>query len=303
MRIVIIGSVAGGTSAAAKARRNSEEHDIVIYDMDADISYSGCGIPYYIGEDYITRDDLTPRDASWFKTRFNIDIFTAHRVNEINFDSKTLSVVNLMTGENFIDRYDRLIIATGAEPVLPLIPGINEGNVFPVRSVENADKIKSFINDNKPGRAIIIGGGFIGLEMAENLSMLGIFVTIVEASSHVMPSMDSDMTVYIEKHLRENGVVLYTGETVKEISGHGRSIITSGGRMIETDMIIVAAGVRPNTGLVKNKGRDHRKRENGDKCSRCLCRRRLLRGKIDRDRRIYIQAAWFNRQQNGTYCR
>lgn len=199
MRIVIIGSVAGGTSAAAKARRNSEEHEIVIYDMDRDISYSGCGLPYFLGEDYISRDDLVPRNSAWFKKRFNIDILTEHMVKEINFYNKTLFIENLADGENFTDRYDRLIIATGASPVIPGIPGIDAGNVFFVRNVSSAERIKNFIAAETPHKALIIGGGFIGLEMAENLANRGLEITLVEASEHVMPSMDSNMAVHCNK--------------------------------------------------------------------------------------------------------
>jgi len=253
MRIVIIGSVAGGTSAAAKARRNSEEHEIVIYDMDRDISYSGCGLPYYIGEDYISRDDLTPRNSAWFKNRFNIDIFTEHQVIDIDINRKTLTVKNIQTGNIFSDRYDKLIMATGAESFIPQIPGIENCNVFPVRNVRNADKIKNFISDTKPERALVIGGGFIGLEMAENLTQLGIKITLIEIADHVMPSMDRDITVYIEDHLTLKDVELITGDTVVEISQDGGSVFTKSGKVIGTDMIIVAAGVKPNTGLVKGK--------------------------------------------------
>lgn len=254
MRIVIIGSVAGGTSAAAKARRNSEDNEIVIYDMDNDISYAGCGLPYYIGEDYITRDDLTPRTPEWFRKRFNIDIFTKHQVTDIDVKNKTVTVKNLLTGENFTDRYDKLVIATGALPVIPDVPGITGSNVFPVRNVRSADDVKRYIADFKPGKAVIIGGGFIGLEMAESLHHLGISVAVVEASEHVMPSMDSDMTVYIEEHLKLKGVELIKGETVRGIGDNGKSVVTRSGKIIEADIIIVAAGVRPNIELVKDKG-------------------------------------------------
>lgn len=254
MRIVIIGSVAGGTSAAAKARRNSEEPEIVIYDMDKDISYSGCGLPYYIGEDYISRDDLTPRNAAWFKKRFNIDIFTEHKVMEIDFNNKTLQVQNLVSGETFTDRYDRLVIAAGAVSAIPPIPGIGSANVFPVRSVRSADAIKKFIAENKPRNAVIIGCGFIGLEMAENLHIQGMKVTMFESAPHVMPSMDRDMSLYIEEHLREKGVALFTSAMVKEITDNGRTVITADGKQIEADIIITAAGIKPNIELVKNSG-------------------------------------------------
>ncbi len=254
MRIVIIGSVAGGTSAAAKARRNSEEHEIVIYDKDKDISYSGCGLPYYIGEDYITREDLTPRNSAWFKKRFDIDIFTSHEVTSVDVKKKTLTVKNLATGEIFNDKFDKLVIAAGAQSFIPAITGIDSANVFPVRNVADADSIKKFIAEKDPRRALIIGGGFIGLEMAENLHLQGLSVTLVESADHVMPSMDRDMTVYVEDHLRQNGVSLYTGETVNEISDHGKTVTTGSGKVIETDLIIVAAGVKPNTVLFRDMG-------------------------------------------------
>ena len=254
MRIVIIGSVAGGTSAAAKARRNSEEHEIVIYDMDSDISYAGCGLPYYIGEDYITRDDLIPRNSAWFKKRFNIDIFTGHAVTDVDPGSKTLTVKNFQTGEIFSDKYDKLVIAAGAESFIPAIPGIKNSNVFSVRNVRNADSIKKYIMEKNPAQAVIIGGGFIGLEMAENLSLRKMSVTLIEAAGHLMPSMDKDMAVYIEEHLKSKGVKLITGDSVKEIRENGTSVITEKGRVIETGLIIIATGVKPRTELFKNKG-------------------------------------------------
>lgn len=253
MRIVIIGSVAGGTSAAAKARRNSEENEIVIYEMDNDISYSGCGIPYYVGEDYITREDLTPRNPDWFKKRFNIDIFTRHRVIDIDVENRLLTIQNINLNETFTDRYDKLVLATGAKPYIPDIPGIKNSNVFSVRNITGADNIKNFVAENKPVKALIIGGGFIGLEMAENLSHLGISVTLVEMSGHVMPSMDKDMSVYIDNHLIDKGVNLITDETVTEIIDNGKLVCTNSGKQIETDMIIIAAGVKPDIDLVKNK--------------------------------------------------
>ena len=254
MRIVIIGSVAGGTSAASKARRNSESNEIVIYDMDSDISYSGCGTPYFIGEDYITREDLVPRNSLWFKKRFNIDIFTGHRVESVDVISKTLAVTNLITGGTFSDSYDKLVIATGAKSFIPSIPGIGNSNVFTLRNIQSSEKIKKFISDNKPQRALIIGGGFIGLEMCENLSRHGMSVTLIEEKQHVMPSMDSDMAAYIEEHIRRHGVELITSDSVARINDEGMSVVTGTGSLIKTDLIIVAAGVRPDTELLKDKG-------------------------------------------------
>ncbi|HPP94294.1 MAG TPA: FAD-dependent oxidoreductase [Spirochaetota bacterium] len=254
MRVLIIGSVAGGTSAAAKMRRNSEELEIVIYDMDKDISYSGCGIPYFVGEDYISREDLTPRNSQWFKKRFNIDIFTEHKVTDIDFEKKVISVINLKTGEAFTDSYDKLVIAVGANPSIPNIEGIDSANVFPVRNVQSGERIKIFIKEKNPKSAVIIGAGFIGLEMAENLKSRGLDVTLIESAPHVMPSMDYEMALYIQDHLLKNGIKLYTSEKVESITENGRYVNTLSGSKIATDMIVVATGVKPATDIVKNKG-------------------------------------------------
>jgi NADPH-dependent 2,4-dienoyl-CoA reductase/sulfur reductase-like enzyme/rhodanese-related sulfurtransferase len=254
MRVLIIGSVAGGTSAAAKMRRNSEDLEIVLYDMDKDISYSGCGIPYFVGEDYISREDLTPRNSQWFKKRFNIDIFTEHKVTDIDFEKKLISVINLKTGEAFTDSYDKLVIAVGANPSIPNIEGIDSANVFPVRNVQSGERIKIFIKEKNPKSAVIIGAGFIGLEMAENLKSRGLDVTLIESAPHVMPSMDYEMALYIQDHLLKNGVKLYTSEKVESITENGRYVNTLSGSKIATDMIVVATGVKPATDIVKNKG-------------------------------------------------
>ena len=254
MRVLVIGSVAGGTSAAAKMRRNSEDLEIVIYDMDKDISYSGCGIPYFVGEDYISREDLTPRNSQWFKKRFNIDIFTEHKVTDIDFEKKVISVINLKTGEAFTDSYDKLVIAVGANPSIPNIEGIDSANVFPVRNVQSGERIKNFIKEKNPKSAVIIGAGFIGLEMAENLKSRGLDVTLIESAPHVMPSMDYEMALYIQDHLLKNGIKLYTSEKVESITENGRYVNTLSGSKIATDMIVVATGVKPATDIVKNKG-------------------------------------------------
>jgi len=254
MRVLVIGSVAGGTSAAAKMRRNSEDLEIVIYDMDKDISYSGCGIPYFVGEDYISREDLTPRNSQWFKKRFNIDIFTEHKVTDIDFEKKVISVINLKTGEAFTDSYDKLVIAVGANPSIPNIEGIDSANVFPVRNVQSGERIKIFIKEKNPKSAVIIGAGFIGLEMAENLKSRGLDVTLIESAPHVMPSMDYEMALYIQDHLLKNGIKLYTSEKVESITENGRYVNTLSGSKIATDMIVVATGVKPATDIVKNKG-------------------------------------------------
>ncbi len=254
MKIVIIGSVAGGTSVAAKARRNDGEAEIKIYDMDSDISYSGCGLPYYIGEDYIERGNLTPRDPKWFKKRFDIDIFTGHQVTKIDKNRKEIEVKNLDTGEAFIDTYDKLVLATGATPIKPNIPGIDSENIFYLRNVRSADSIVNFIHTKSPKKAVVVGAGYIGLELLENLTYLGIEVTLIEKSESVMSKLDKDMSVYLENYLEKKGIKLFLGEAVEKISNNGKSVETSSGKALETDMIVFCIGVTPNTVLAKEIG-------------------------------------------------
>lgn len=167
MKVVIIGAVAGGTSAAAKIRRNDENAEIKIFDMDYDISYSGCGLPYYIGEEIVDRDDLTPRNAEFFKKKYNVDVFRRHEVLKINTEDKVLTIKNLDTNNVFNESYDKLVIATGAKPIVSNIPGVEKSNVFYLRNVKQADKIKEYIMKNKPKSVVIVGTGFIGLEIRD----------------------------------------------------------------------------------------------------------------------------------------
>ena len=193
MRLVIIGAVAAGTSAAAKARRNDEDAQIVIYDKDNFISYSGCGMPYFIGGEVEVADELTPRDPAFFKSKYNVDVFILHEVLSINANEKTMQIKNHSTGEEFEDSYDKLVIATGARAILPPIKGADNKNAFTLRNIGDMKKIKSYINEFLPKTAVIIGTGFVGLEVCENLKKLGINVTLVERLHQVTPGLDPDM--------------------------------------------------------------------------------------------------------------
>lgn len=256
MKIVIIGAVAAGTSAAAKARRNDENAEIKIFDMDYDISYSACGLPYYIGTDIESREQLVPRDSKFFKTKYNVDIYTRHQVLNINVNSKFLTVQNLDTQEIFNETYDKLVIATGAKPIVPNIEGITKPNVFFLRNVRNADSIRGFIIDRNPKSAVVVGSGFIGLEMVENLKSRGIDVTVVEMADHLMNPLDKDMAVYLEEYLKENGVNIILNDSVIRLEGNSsvNKVVLQSGRTIETDFVIVAVGVRPNVELAKKAG-------------------------------------------------
>lgn len=252
MRIVIIGAVAAGTSAAAKARRNSEDADIVVYEKDSDISYSGCGMPYFIGGLVGSADDLIPRDPAFFKSKYNVDILIRHEVLAIEPDKKRITVKNLETGETFADSYDKLVIATGASAVVPPIKGADKPHVFTLRNVRDVRKIKAYLDDKHPRSAAVIGTGFIGLEMCENLKEIGVGVTLLEKLPQVTPALDADMAVYVEEHLRKNGVTVHTGVTVREITERG--VVLADGREIGVDMALIAAGVRPDTALAAAAG-------------------------------------------------
>lgn len=258
MKISIIGAVAAGTSAAAKARRNSEDAEIKIYEMDGDISYSACGLPYYIGGEVEKLDKLVPRNPEFFKSKYNVEVLTGHKVIDINSDRKIIEVKNLATNEVFTENYDKLIISTGAIPIVPSIQGINKKNVFMLRNVKSAQLIKTFINETSPKRALVIGSGFIGLEMVENLKSIGIEVTVVEMEDHLMKPLDNDISIYIKDILTQKGVKVYLDEAVKELVGgeYANKAILKSGTALDTELIIVAAGIRPNVELASKAGID-----------------------------------------------
>ncbi len=247
MRIVIIGAVAAGTSVAAKARRNSEDAEIVIYEKDSDISYSVCGLPYYIGTD-IERAKLTPRDPAWFKKRYNIDIKNRYEVVDVDIKKKTVTVHDIAGDRVFSDSYDRLVFCTGARPVIPGIPGTDLEFVFTLRNVRDADRIKDFISKKKVSTALVAGSGFIGLEMAEALAGTGIEVSVIEKASSILPAMDGDMSVYIEEYLRGRGIMTFKDDYITSIEKTGLCR-TASGKEHRADLIIISAGARPETSL------------------------------------------------------
>lgn len=256
MRIVIIGAVAAGTSAAAKARRNDEDAEIIMFDKDYDISYSACGMPYYIGEEISEKKSLTPRDTEFFRKKYNVNIFIKHEVTSINSESKSITVRNLEDKNVFEEHYDKLIIATGARPFIPNIEGIDKENVFSLRNIAQAERIKNYIEVNKPKDAVVVGTGFIGMEMAENLKSLGIKVTLVEKLNQAVPTFDSDMAAYVEDYVRSNDIELILNDSVISFKGEKRvnEVMLKSRRGIKTDMVIMAAGVVPNSELAIKAG-------------------------------------------------
>ena len=222
MRIVIIGAVAAGTSAAAKARRNDESAEIIIYEKDRFISYSGCGMPYYLGGEVDSADKLTPRDPTFFAKKYQVDIRIRHEVLAVHPESKSVDVRNLETGETFTDIYDRLVLATGASAVIPPIGGMDKDHVFTLRNIVDMNRIKAFLDERTPKTAAIIGTGFIGLEVCESLTRLGIQVTLIERLPQVTPGLDPDVAAYVRAELIKNGVTVHTGVTATEILGGKR---------------------------------------------------------------------------------
>ncbi len=251
MRVVIIGAVAAGTSAATEIRRNNKEAKIIIYEKDKYISYAGCGMPYYISNEVNDFSELVPRDAEYFKNKSNIDIFVEHEVLSINSYDKVITVRNIITDEIIQDKYDKLVIATGANSIIPQISGSERNHVFALRNINDTNSIKAFIEKEAPKKAVVIGGGFIGLEMSESFKNLGMDVTLI-ARSTISKGIDKDMTFYIENHLNENGVTVYTDTNTIEINEKG--VILEDGSIIEAEIVLLATGIKPNVELAKKAG-------------------------------------------------
>ena len=255
MKIVIIGGVAAGTSVGAKARRNNESADIVIYDKDTDISYAVCGIPYVINDEIENFDELTPRDSKWFKDRYNIDVRTSHEITKIDHDKKTVYVKNLETDEEFEDTYDKLVFATGTEFITPpILEDYTFENLFRVKNIQRGMELKKYITDRKPKRAIVVGSGYIGLEMAEQLKLAGLDVNIIDVLDSPFSRLDADMGNRVKQILEDNDVEFIGGEGVVELIGDDiiEKVVTSKDNEFETDLVIVATGVKPNTKLAES---------------------------------------------------
>ncbi|MDC7233080.1 MAG: CoA-disulfide reductase [Spirochaetales bacterium] len=256
MKVLIIGGVAGGATTAARLRRLDESAEITIFERGAYISYANCGLPYYIGGTIAERERLFVQTPQSFSELLNVTVKVRHEVININRDSKTVSVKNLETHEIFEESYDKLVLSPGAEPLKPGIPGINSPRIFTLRNVPDTDRIKSFVEEKKPKRAVIIGAGFIGLEMAENLHEKGVFVTIVEAAEQVMNILDYEMAAEVHQHLKVKGVEFYLKDGVSSFSDSdsGVNIALQSGRVIEADLIILSIGVKPDVKLASEAG-------------------------------------------------
>ena len=258
MKIIIIGGVAGGATTAARLRRVDENAEIIMIERSEHISYANCGLPYYIGGVIQERDNLFVQTPESFSQRTKVDVRVLSEVTSIMPESKTVNVKDLRTGKEYSESYDKLVLSPGAEPVRPNLPGIDTEGIFTMRNVADTDKIKSYIDDKKIKRAIVVGAGFIGLEMAENLHKLGVFVSIVEMAEQVMTPLDYSMASIVHQHLKTKNVAFFLNDGVSSFIKENDQIVATlkSSRKIKADMVILSIGVRADSKLARESGLD-----------------------------------------------
>ncbi len=256
MKVVIVGGVAGGATAAARIRRLNEQAQIVVLERSGYISYANCGLPYYIGGIIEDPDKLTLQTPDSFFSRFRVEMKVRHEVIAIHPDRKTVSVRNLENGKEFEETYDKLILSPGAKPTQPKLPGTDRERIFTLRTVEDTFRIKEYIDKHHPKSAILAGGGFIGLELAENLRKLGMDITIVQRPKQLMNPFDSDMASFIHNQMRRHGIKLVLGHTVEGFTEKdgGIDVVLKDEMSLHADMVVLAIGVTPDTHLAKEAG-------------------------------------------------
>ncbi len=260
MKVVIVGGVAGGASAAARLRRLDESAEIIMFERGEYISFANCGLPYYIGGEITKKSALTLQTPQSFNARFNVDVRVNSEVTSIDPKAKTVTVRSKDRGE-YTESYDKLILSPGAAPIRPPMEGADNARVFTLRNIPDTIKIREYVEEEFPASAVVVGGGYIGVEMAENLKNAGVAVTIVELADHVIAPLDYDMACDVHRYLKEKGVglILKNGlQAIKEEGGKLKLTLSDG--EIETDMVIMAVGVRPDTALAKDAGLELNKR-------------------------------------------
>jgi NADPH-dependent 2,4-dienoyl-CoA reductase/sulfur reductase-like enzyme/rhodanese-related sulfurtransferase len=256
MKYVVIGAVAGGASTAARLRRLDEHAEIIIFEKGEYISYANCGLPYYIGNVIKDRNALFVQTASAFNQRFNIDVRTLTEVVDINSATKTITAFNQTTGKTYEESYDKLVLSPGAEPIRPPLPGITNEGIFTLRNVADTDYIKAFVNQKKVKKAVVIGAGFIGLEMAENLHDLGLEVSIIEMGNQILAPLDFPIAAIVQQHIRQKGVNLLLSSAVTgfEKQDDQLKVLLKSGEALDADVIIMSIGVKPDTRLAVKAG-------------------------------------------------
>ena len=256
MKVVIVGGVAGGATAAARIRRLDEQAEILVFERSGYISYANCGLPYYIGGVIEDPEELTLQTPESFFRRFRIHMKVLHEVTAIHPEKKTVSVKNLETGAVFEESYDKLLLSPGAKPLWPDLPGMNSDRLFTLRTVEDTLRIKKFVDQNKPRSAVMVGGGFIGLEVAENLRELGLEITIVQRPKQLINPFDADMAAFIHAEVRKHGVQLALGHSVSgfEEKNGGIQVLLKDNPPLHADLVVLAIGVTPESQLAKDAG-------------------------------------------------
>ncbi|MBO5326951.1 MAG: FAD-dependent oxidoreductase [Clostridia bacterium] len=256
MKVVIVGGVAGGATAAARIRRLDEQAEIVVFERSGYISYANCGLPYYIGDVIADEEELTLQTPESFFSRFRVVVKTRHEVVAIHPERKTVTVKKLPNGTSFEEKYDKLLLAPGAKAIVPQVQGVDSEKLFTLRTVEDTLRIKNYIKVHRPRSVVLAGGGFIGVELAENLCELGLDVTVVQRQKQLLTPFDADMAAFVHAELRRHGVKLLLGRSV---TGFGEAddavaVQLDCGEVLRTDMAILALGVTPDTALAKEAG-------------------------------------------------
>ncbi len=255
MKTLIVGGVAGGASCAARLRRLDEQQEIIILERGGYVSFANCGLPYYVGEEIKDGSLLTLQSPESFLKRFRIEVRLHSEVVAVETETKTVLVRDLENGMEYRESYDRLVLSPGAKPFLPKIPGVNSEGVFTLRSIPDSIAIKEYIAGRKPASAVVVGGGYIGLEMAENLKKLGLDVSIVERAEHLLPPLDRDMAADVHRYAKDKGLRLYLGSSLEKIEETDKGLrLTLSQGVLETELVILAVGVRPDTGFLQSSG-------------------------------------------------
>ncbi len=255
-RVLIVGGVAGGASAAARLRRLDEAAEVVLFERGGHVSFANCGLPYYVGDVISDEGKLLVATRESFRARFDIDVQNEHEALSIDRAAHTLRVRDLRTGQERDERYDALVLSPGAAPIRPPAPGVDLPGVFMVRTIPDSRRIRAWLAERACKRAVVVGGGFIGLEMAENLVHRGLSVTILEKLGQVMPPLDPEMAAPLAAHLRKKGVALRLGEGLAgvEREGDGLAVVTDRGERVPADLVVLAIGVRPEAALAQAAG-------------------------------------------------
>lgn len=255
MKVIIVGGVAAGASAAARLRRLEEKAEIILFEKSDFISFANCGLPYFIGGEIQDRGKLVVQTPEAFHARFRVDVRTKQEVVRIDRDKKCVTVQNHATGAEYTESYDKLLLAPGAAPILPPLPGVDDPRVFTLRTIPDADRIRQFIAENAPTRCVVVGGGFIGLEMAENFARLGLSVTIVEMAAQLLPPLDAEMAAGLQRAVEAAGVQTLLGRGVTGFAprGGGLAVQTKEGEVV-ADFALLSVGVRPDTALAREAG-------------------------------------------------